>query len=341
MLILKCGYQKVLSEDNYLRIFADGLLKNFLDESPGCRVLAVSVENYHVSTHPAVAAVVVTVPGWLPFKSLYEKRQVRKTIKVHKPELVVSFNQHYAPGDYPEIIFITDADSCRLATNTRSVFVLSDYISRQLRTGAVPVRKLSPFAGLFCKPLTWDRREYIKQSFAKGREFFLCSAFQTPVEQLTIVLKAFSLFKKWQNSHMKLLISEVGMLLPHLTQLLEHYKYRDDVVLIDDVSERETEIVGASFAMIYLPAEDTTGLRVLNYLQAETPVITTETGAIREMGGDAMLYCDKKSIDNIADKMKLIYKDEKLRALAVSTGKKQLQKKLDEPGLVPAGAAFL
>lgn len=342
MLILKCCSRAVLSNDNYLKAFADGLLTVFLDNNPGCRALALLVENGADLTHPAVSGQTVKVSGLLPFRRLREKRKIRQMIRREKPELVLSLNENVAPPGYTEVVLATGPVTRKMRTDTRSVFVLSDHVSRQLHVGAIPVRKLSPQPGIFCKPLNWDKREYIKQSYAKGWEYFFCAAFNTSVEQLTIVLKAFSLFKKWQNSNMKLLISETAGISETVKKLLEHYKYRADVVLLDENdTEEESNVVASSFAAIYMPAEDHNGLRVLNYLQAEIPVITCEAGAIREMAGDAALYCDKNNTEDIAGKMKLIYKDEKLRTQAINKGKAFLKEKLGEPGLVEAASAFL
>ncbi len=342
MLILTCCYHRVLSNDNYLKSFADGLLTIFLDNNPDCRVLALSVENSIGFTHPAISGWTVKVSGLLPFRKLREKRRIRQMISAEKPGLVISLNENVAPRGCSEIVLVTHPVTHTIVADTHRVLVLSDYASWQLHAGAIPVQKLSPRPGVFCKPVSWDRREYIKQSYAKGWEYFFCAAFNTSVEQLTVVLKAFSLFKKWQNSNVKLLISETAGISERVEKLLEHYKYRADVVLLDDNDpDGEADAVAASFAVIYMPADDPTGLRVLNYLQAETPVITCEAGAIREMAGDAALYCDKNSIEDIAGKMKLIYKDERLRTQAINKGKVSLQQKLNEPGLVDAASAFL
>jgi len=54
-------------------------------------------------------------------------------------------------------------------------------------------------------------------------------------------------------------------------------------------------------------------LTVINAIFCETPIITSELPAIKELAGAAALYASPTSVDDISRKMITIYKDENLR----------------------------
>ena len=71
-------------------------------------------------------------------------------------------------------------------------------------------------------PLDWGSRDATKASYADGREYFLFVGGVHPRKNLMNLLKAFSLFKKWQHSNMKLLI--VGRLAWQYSDIIEKLK---------------------------------------------------------------------------------------------------------------------
>jgi glycosyltransferase involved in cell wall biosynthesis len=60
------------------------------------------------------------------------------------------------------------------------------------------------------------------------------------------------------------------------------------------------------------------GLPVLEALRMGVPVLTSETSSLLEIGGEAVLYCDPQSVDDIAGKMARLISDAALRETLVS-----------------------
>lgn len=340
MMILICGYERVLSNDNHLKSFIDNLL-TIITQPAEHVIIAVLAPTSTSIMHNGLVEKLIRVNHYLPFRTFRLKAGIRQEIKNSQPDIVLSINETYA-SDNTEIILITNPVSkVNKLTKAKSIFVLSDYLRGRLMTSQ-PLKQFSLREGLSFKPVGWDKREYIKQQYAAGREYFYCSLFNTPLQQLTSMLKAFSLFKKWQNSSVKLLLTEAEGISKEVTKLLEHYRYRNDVVLLEKNNfNDEADIAATAFAILYMPAEDYTGLRILNYLQAEVPVITHQTGAIKEMAGDGVVYCESANIEDIANKMKVIYKDEKFRTQVITSGRNALQEKFDQPDLVEIDSSLL
>lgn len=79
-------------------------------------------------------------------------------------------------------------------------------------------------------------------------------------------------------------------------------------------------------AFIYPTLSEGFGLPGLEAMTADTPVLCSDIPVLHEVYGDAALYFDPKDADDIANKIKLILTDKKLRAELIFKGAKQVKK---------------
>ena len=172
-------------------------------------------------------------------------------------------------------------------------------------------------------PLDWGSRDATKASYADGREYFLFVGGVHPRKNLMNLLKAFSLFKKWQHSNMKLLV--VGRLAwqyGDIVEKLKTYKYREDVVMLNYVSDHTlTQLTASAYALVYPSFFEGFGLPILEAMKSGVPVITSNTSSMPEIAGDAALFASPDDPDAIAKQLLLIYKDESAREKLVEAGK--------------------
>jgi len=172
-------------------------------------------------------------------------------------------------------------------------------------------------------PLDWGTRDAIKASYADGREYFLFVGGVHPRKNLMNLLKAFSLFKKWQHSNMKLLV--VGRLAwqyGDIVEKLKTYKYRQDVVMLNYVSDHAlTQLTASAYALVYPSFFEGFGLPILEAMQSGVPVITSNTSSMPEIAAEAALFANPDDPDAIAKQLLLIYKDESAREKLIEAGK--------------------
>ncbi len=172
-------------------------------------------------------------------------------------------------------------------------------------------------------PLDWGSKDATKASYADGREYFLFVGGVHPRKNLMNLLKAFSLFKKWQHSNMKLLV--VGRLAwqyGDIVEKLKTYKYREDVVMLNYVSEQTlTQLTASAYALVYPSFFEGFGLPILEAMQSGVPVITSNTSSMPEIAGEAALFASPDDPDAIAKQLLLIYKDESAREKLIEAGK--------------------
>lgn len=175
------------------------------------------------------------------------------------------------------------------------------------------------------RPLSFEEREAVKQKYTDGKEYFICTGSVHPRKNGMNLLKAFSLFKKRQQSSMKLVLAgRLAWKYESFTEKLKSYKYRDDVILTGYLPEEELAALTASaYAMVYPSFYEGFGLPVAEAMQSGVAVITSASSAMQEIAGNAALYADPADHTAIADQMKRIYKDEPLRSELVRKGLEQ------------------
>ena len=264
--------------------------------------------------------------------------KVVSAIKKNGADILISLNGHPLPTLIHQILILSDItdhktikaaarylrSSKRCSIITSSGFMKEKLVKETVSETAVFILPQVP--GSTYQPVDWEKRESVKNKYAAGREYFLMPVSSTPHQHILTALKAFSQFKKWQQSNMQLILWGDLLHNKRIQELLLTYKYRDDVKIIGNVLDDAgfPDLVGSCMAMIYLPGAGGTGITLAEALQCATPVITVKTGALAEMGGDAVLYCDPEDIKELASIMMTLYKDEKSRHTLISKGRQQV-----------------
>jgi glycosyltransferase involved in cell wall biosynthesis len=177
------------------------------------------------------------------------------------------------------------------------------------------VQLVSPGVPEDYRPVEWQEREDIKREFAWGVEYFVAVGSLHPKNNIMPLFKAFSALKRRLHSNMKLVLVGAGTTAgADITGSLASYKYRNDVVWIQQAdTETLARIVAGAYALIYTSRFEGMAMPVYAALKCQVPVIALEGLVAKEAGGDAVLYTDPENLEDLADKMCLLYKDEELR----------------------------
>jgi glycosyltransferase involved in cell wall biosynthesis len=174
-------------------------------------------------------------------------------------------------------------------------------------------------------PLNNDEKAIIKERYTEGKEFFIYTGALQPRKNLVNLLKAFSLFKKRQHSNWKLVLAgRLAWKNGDFLQLLKTYKYRKDIITTGYISESKlAQLTASGYAMIYPSLFEGFGVPVLEAMKSEIPVLTSANSSMQEIGGEAALYFDPLSVNDMSEKLMLIYKDEDLRNNLIQKGKQR------------------
>ncbi|HKB45261.1 MAG TPA: glycosyltransferase family 1 protein [Chitinophagaceae bacterium] len=172
-------------------------------------------------------------------------------------------------------------------------------------------------------PLSHEGKQITKERYTEGKEYFVYAGAIHPRKNLINLLKAFSGFKKRQQTNMKLVLAgRLAWKYESFVESLKTYKYRNDVVMTGYLNEEElVKIIGSAYALVYPSFFEGFGVPVLEAMRCNIPVITSANSSMQEIAKDAALFADTSNYNDIADKMIKIYKDENLRNELIQKGK--------------------
>ncbi len=172
-------------------------------------------------------------------------------------------------------------------------------------------------------PVSEEEKRITKNKYTESKDYFVYTGAIHPRKNLLNLLRAFSVFKNRQQSNLKLLLA--GRLAWKYDSFLENlktYKYKSDVVMTGYLEEDElVKVIGSAYGLVYPSLLEGFGVPVLEAMGSEVPVITSSNSSMQEIAGNAALYADPQNYNDIADKMMLLYKDERLRKELIQNGK--------------------
>ncbi len=174
------------------------------------------------------------------------------------------------------------------------------------------VTVIKPFTGEHFTPIPYEQKKKVKETYTSGCEYFFYSGSLHARNNPLGLLKAFSKFKKRQQSNWKLVIATDNED-KQFTDKLATYKHKDDVVVVTNIpSPILTSLTAAAYAYVAPVGYEGVGLHVLQAMQCKVPVISSIQSNLHALAPDAALYVDPDNIDDIAQQMMLLYKDENL-----------------------------
>jgi glycosyltransferase involved in cell wall biosynthesis len=208
----------------------------------------------------------------------------------------------------------------------KSIATVSEFSKQDImahyKTGADKITVVYSAAKEIFRPLNNEEKQAVKNKYTEGKEYFVYAGAIHPRKNLMNLLKAFSVFKKRQQSGFKLVLAgRLAWKYDSFIENLKAYKYRSDVLLTGYLDEKElANLIGAAYVMVYPSLWEGFGVPVLEAMRCGVPVITSAGSSMQEIAKEAALYADTNNYQDIADKMMLLYKDEKLRKEMISKG---------------------
>jgi glycosyltransferase involved in cell wall biosynthesis len=170
---------------------------------------------------------------------------------------------------------------------------------------------VSPWA----EPPEWEYLAEICDQEAAGHAYFFCVADALTEKQVVQVLKAFSLFKKWQQSSLQLLISwaQPPRYYASLLQQVETYKYRKDLHLKTgmDPNQLARLILGAYACLHYGVASSRDW--ILTAATLDVPVVAAPAADLTDFFEESVAWISVENWEQLGQQLIRLYKDEAYR----------------------------
>jgi glycosyltransferase involved in cell wall biosynthesis len=176
-------------------------------------------------------------------------------------------------------------------------------------------------------PLKPDEIIQTRQQYTNGLPYFFFIGSMHPRKNIVRLLRAFSMFKVKTQSNLKLVLS--GHILwddASIHSALEKLNLKEDVIFTGRVTDESLRLLlGAAFALSFVPTFEGFGLPIVEAFEAGVPVICSNTTSMPEVAGDAALLVDPFNEQEIAEAMERMCVDADLRLRLVEKGNVQKQ----------------
>jgi glycosyltransferase involved in cell wall biosynthesis len=115
-------------------------------------------------------------------------------------------------------------------------------------------------------------------------------------------------------------------IIPNLPVLIEQYNLQNRVKLLGYISDEDMiSYIKYAQALVYPSLYEGFGIPILEGFSLGTPVITSNIGAMKEVGAEAVIVTNPKSANSIAEGIESILNDDLLRQSIIHKGYERVQ----------------
>ncbi len=180
-------------------------------------------------------------------------------------------------------------------------------------------------ANTIFKPISEKEKIEFKTKYSSGKDYFLFVGALNPRKNISNLLKAFDLFKTDTDSDIKLIIVGKKMF---KTKTLKHsynnMKHKTDVIFAGRMlPEQLQKAYGAALALTFVPYFEGFGIPIIEAMNCNTPVITSNVTSMPEIGQDAVLQTNPFFIEDIKNALYKVYSDNDLRNNLIKKGQER------------------
>lgn len=178
------------------------------------------------------------------------------------------------------------------------------------------------------KPVVYSGK-MLKEKYNIGDKYFLFVGTLQPRKNIVRLIEAFSKLrqKSGENDLQLVIVGKKGWLYDEILAAPEKYDVAKSVVFVDFVPDEDLPSLYKNAICFVLPSlYEGFGLPVLEAMDNDCAVITSDVSSLPEAGGSAALYVNPTDTEDIYKKMRLILEDTSLRKKLIEKGKEQVKK---------------
>ena len=236
----------------------------------------------------------------------------------HKPEDIALKNRIYYR-------FFTK----RFAKKAKRIATISEYSKRDIadfyKIDATLIDNVSCGINSNFSPLSKEEITAVRDKWSEGKPYFFFVGSMHPRKNIKRLIDGFNLFKERTQSDFKLVLA--GSLLWQKTDIEDSYtnsQYKDDIIFTGRLSDDDLQkVLGAAYALSFVPIFEGFGLPIVEAFQSGVPVICSIVTSMPEVAGDAALMVDPFNIDSIANGMNKLADNNDLRNELIDKGHQQ------------------
>jgi glycosyltransferase involved in cell wall biosynthesis len=250
--------------------------------------------------------VFVSAEGFLSLNSSYKQLPVIYDLNFeHFPENLAFKNRVYFKFFFK-----------RFAKKANRIATISEYSKKDIIDFyGIPENKIDNVScGINSdfKSLTTAEKIIAKNKFSEGKPYFFFIGSVHPRKNVNRLLQAFMIFKEKTDSDFNLVIG--GTMMWNNSDIIQTYessKYKNNIKFVGRLSNEDLKLaLGAAYALAFVPVFEGFGLPIVEAFESNVPVLTSNVTSLPEVAGNAAIYADPFNVDEIADGLIRLYKNE-------------------------------
>jgi glycosyltransferase involved in cell wall biosynthesis len=217
----------------------------------------------------------------------------------------------------------------RFARKAKRIATISEYSKQDIadtyRIDPGKIDNVSCGINSNFSPLTPSAIAEVRNKWSAGKPYFFFVGSMHPRKNIRRLIEAFTLFKKRTGSDIKLILA--GTIFWSRSEIESTYTNsacKDDILFTGRLSDHDLQqVLGAAFALSFVPVFEGFGLPIVEAMQSGVPVICSNVTSMPEVAGDAAILVDPFRVESIAVAMETISKNDSLRMELVEKGFRQ------------------
>ena len=170
-------------------------------------------------------------------------------------------------------------------------------------------------------PLTDDEKLSARRTHTGGKPYFICVGSLNPRKNIARLLLAFDRFAEKHPDAVLLIVGARMWWDKRMKSAWADVRAKDRVIFAGRLQQQALrEALGAAQALVYASYFEGFGIPVVEAMKCGVPVIAAKATSLPEVAGDAALYCDPFSVEDIARAMDELWDNAALRDALAKNG---------------------
>lgn len=206
------------------------------------------------------------------------------------------------------------------------IFTVSNFVKQDIQTKyGIHPSKISIIYNGSRNIMRNDLEPLSHKKPASSSYFFYYGAIH-PRKNIENAIKAYNLFRAQHEGQILFLFAgRMAWSTKEIEKTWKKSPYAEDIHFLGYLSDASISYyLKHALAMVYISLHEGFGMPIIEAFAAETPVITSNNGALAEISGEGALLVNPLDINDIARGMNEIYENTSLRRTLTEAGKKEL-----------------
>lgn len=263
------------------------------------------------------ADVFLSPDGYLCLSSNVKQIPVIHDINfVHRPKDLPFFTEKYYNFFFP-----------KFAKKAEKIVTVSEYskqdIVKQYDIEKGKIKVVYNGCNELYKPIDEGLKFQIKQKYTEGKSYFIFIGTLHPRKNITGLFKAFEKFKIESKSDFKLLIvGEKLFMTGDIEKIYFKSQYKNDIVFTGRLKPEDLHhVLASAFAMTFVPFFEGFGIPLIEAMNCDVPLISSDTTSLPEVAGNAALFVNPFDVNDIKNAMIKLTENKNLRHTLIEKGR--------------------